>query len=143
VLYGWHMAFAFEAALRNPVVHALQHESFVIASLLVWWPAIEPKRRRLRGELWKIPYLLGARMIGMMLGMSFVLIRVPIYSAVYGSGDRRFGLTAIQDQQIAGAMMVTVDILIMVFALCYFFYKASEQADRDEQREREALLTSP
>ena len=40
-------------------------------------------------------------------------------------------------------MMVTVDILIMVFALCYFFYKASEQADRDEQREREALLTSP
>jgi cytochrome c oxidase assembly factor CtaG len=111
--------------------------------ILVWWSALEPKRRRMRGELWKIPYLLGARMIGMMLGMSFVLIRVPIYTGVYGAGDRKFGLTAIQDQQIAGAMMVTVDILIMVFALCYFFYKASEQADRDEQREREALLTSP
>jgi putative copper resistance protein D len=97
----------------------------------------------MRGELWKIPYLLGARMIGMMLGMSFVLIRVPIYTGVYGSGERKFGLTPIQDQQIAGAMMVTLDILIMVFALCFFFYKASEQADRDEQREREALLTSP
>jgi putative copper resistance protein D len=79
----------------------------------------------------------------MMLGMSFVLIRVPIYTGVYGSGERKFGLTPIQDQQIAGAMMVTLDILIMVFALCFFFYKASEQADRDEQREREALLTSP
>ena len=87
--------------------------------------------------------MLGARMVGMMLGMSFVLIRVPIYTGVYGSGERKFGLSPIQDQQIAGAMMVTVDILIMVFALCYFFYKASEQADRDEQREREALLTSP
>jgi len=43
----------------------------------------------------------------------------------------------------AGALMVTVDLCIMVFALCYFFYKASQEADRDEAREREALLTSP
>jgi cytochrome c oxidase assembly factor CtaG len=142
-LYGWHFSIFFEAAVRNPLVHALQHMSFVGIGILVWWSALDPKRRRLRGELWKIPYLLGARMIGMMLGMSFVLIRVPIYTGVYGSGERKFGLSPIADQQIAGAMMVTLDILIMVFALCYFFYKASEQADRDEQREREALLTSP
>ena len=38
--------------------------------------------------------------------------------------------------------MVTLDIFIMVFALCYFFCKASQEADRDEAREREALLTS-
>jgi putative membrane protein len=143
ILYGWHFDFAFVAALRHPLVHVLQHVSFVFAGVLIWWCAIEPQRHRMRGELWKIPYMLGARMVGMMLGMSFVLIRVPIYTGVYGSGERKFGLSPIQDQQIAGAMMVTVDILIMVFALCYFFYKASEQADRDEQREREALLTSP
>ena len=29
VLYGWHFSFAFEAAVRNPLVHALQHMSFV------------------------------------------------------------------------------------------------------------------
>ena len=142
-LYGWHFSIFFEAAVRNPLVHALQHMSFVAIGILVWWSALEPKRRRLHGDLWKIPYLLGARMIGMMLGMSFVLVRVPLYAGVYGSGDRKFGLSPIQDQQIAGAMMVTLDILIMVFALCYFFFKASQQADRDEQREREALLTSP
>ena len=142
-LYGWHFSIFFQAAVRNPLVHALQHMSFVGIGILVWWSALEPKRRRLRGELWKIPYLLGARMIGMMLGMSFVLIRVPIYTGVYGSGERRFGLSALADQQIAGALMVTVDLLIMVFALCFFFYKASQEADREEQREREALLTSP
>jgi cytochrome c oxidase assembly factor CtaG len=142
-LYGWHFSILFEAALRHPLVHALQHMTFVFIGVLVWWSALEPKRRRLRGELWKIPYLLGARMIGMMLGMSFVLIRVPIYTGVYGSGERRYGLSALADQQIAGAMMVTVDILIMVFALCYFFFRASQEADREEQREREALLTSP
>jgi putative membrane protein len=142
-LYGWHFSVFFEAAVRHPFVHALQHMSFVAIGVLVWWSALDPKRRRLRGELWKIPYLLGARMIGMFLGMSFVLIRVPIYTGVYGAGDRKWGLSALADQQIAGAMMVSVDLAIMVFALCFFFYKASQQADRDEQREREALLTSP
>jgi len=142
-LYGWHFSVFFEAAVRNPLVHALQHMSFVGIGILVWWSALNPKRRRVHGDLWKIPYLLGARMIGMMLGMSFVLIRVPIYTGVYGSGDRRFGISAIEDQQIAGALMVSVDLMIMVFALCFFFFKASQQADRDEQREREALLTSP
>ena len=61
VLYGWHFSFAFEAAVRNPLVHAAQHASFVAIGILVWWPALEPKRRRLRGELWKIGHILGAR----------------------------------------------------------------------------------
>ena len=143
VLYGWHFSLFFDAAVRHPLVHVLQHMSFIAIGTLVWWSALDPKRRRLRGELWKIPYLLGARMIGMMLGMSFVLIRVPVYTAVYGSGERRFGIGALADQQIAGALMVTLDLLIMVFALCFFFYRASQEADREEQREREALLTSP
>jgi putative membrane protein len=142
VLYGWHFSILFEAAVRHPFVHALQHMSFVAIGVLVWWSALEPKRRRLHGDLWKVPYLIGARMVGMFLGMSFVLIRVPIYTGVYGAGDRGHGLSALGDQQLAGAMMVTLDILIMVFALCFFFLRASQQADRDEQRERDALLTS-
>ena len=143
VLYGWHFSVFFEAAVRYPFVHALQHMSFVAIGVLVWWSALEPKRRRLRGELWKVPYLIGARMAGMLLGMSFVLIRVPIYTGVYGSGDRGHGFTALADQQTAGAMMVSLDLLIMVFALCFFFYRAAQDADREERREREALLTPP
>ena len=143
VLYSWHFSIFFEAAVRQPFVHALQHMSFIAIGILVWWSALDPKRRRIHGDLWKIPYLLGARMIGMFLGMSFVLIRVPIYTGVYPAGERRFGLTAVADQQIAGAMMVSLDLLIMVFALCFFFYRASQDADREERREREALLTPP
>ena len=133
VLYGWHLSFAFEGAVRNDLVHAAQHTSFVAAGILVWWSALDPKRRQLRGELWKIGHILGARMIGMMLGMAFVLIRHPVYTGVYGSGDRH-GLSALADQQLAGAMMVTLDILIMLFALAFFFWHAAQQHDRDEAR---------
>jgi putative membrane protein len=143
VLYGWHFAVFFEAAVKYPLVHALQHMSFVAIGVLVWWSALEPKRRRLRGELWKVPYVIGSRMAGMLLGMSFVLIRVPIYTGVYAEGDRGHGFSALADQQTAGAMMVVLDLLIMVFALCFFFYRAAQDADREERREREAVLTRP
>ena len=130
-LYGWHLSFAFEGAVRHDLVHAAQHASFICTGMLVWWSALDPKRRRLRGELWKIGHIFAARMTGMFLGMGFVLIRNPVYAGVYGSGDRR-GISALADQQIAGAMMVTLDILIMVFALGFFFWHAAQQYDRDE-----------
>ncbi len=140
VLYGWHLSFAFEGAVRNDFVHLAQHASFIFAGIIVWWPALEPKRRRLRGELWKIGHIIAARMIGMFLGMAFVLIREPIYTGVYSSGERR-GIDALADQQTAGAMMVALDILIMAFALAFFFWHAAQQHDRDEARERARAAT--
>jgi cytochrome c oxidase assembly factor CtaG len=137
VLYGWHLGFAFEGAVRHQLVHVAQHASFVFAGVLVWWSALEPKRRQLHGDLWKIGHILSARMIAMFLGMAFVLIRTPIYAGVYGTGERH-GISALADQQTAGAMMVAVDILIMVFALAFFFWQAARQFDRDEAAEQAA-----
>jgi putative membrane protein len=134
VLYAWHFGIFFEAAVRHPLVHALQHASFIAIGVLVWWSVLEPKRRRLRGELWKIGHILGARFLGMFLGMSFVLIREPIYTGVYGTGERALGLSPLGDQQLAGGMMVVLDILVMVFALAFFFHRAGRQHDADEQR---------
>ena len=141
VLYGWHFSFAFEAAVRHSGIHVLQHLSFVAIGVLVWWVAIDPQRRRMRGDLWKVPYFLAVRFFGMMVGMAYVAIRVPVYGDVYGRGARAHGFTALGDQQVAGALMITVDILIMVFALCFFFLRAAQDADREERRQ--ALLTSP
>jgi cytochrome c oxidase assembly factor CtaG len=142
VLYGWHLGGAFEAAVRHPMLHALQHASFIAIGVLVWWSALEPKRRRVPGELWKVPYMLGARFSGMFLGMAFVFIRVPIYEGVYGSGPRGHGLTAVHDQQLAGGMMITADIVLMVAALCFFFARAAADADRQDRAADAALLTS-
>ena len=139
VLYGWHMSFAFEGALRSPVLHAIQHESFVIASLLVWWPAIEPKRRRLRGELWKIGHIMGCRLAGMFLAMAFIIASTPFYAGYYGERPQtEHGIDPLLDQQIAGGLMMGLDIAIMFFALAFFFYRAAQDHDRAEAQERAA-----
>jgi putative copper resistance protein D len=128
LLYGWHIGFMFEAALESAPVHVLQHWSFVLGSVLVWWAPLDPKRRRLHGELWKIGHLLGARLAGMFLGMAFVIMRTPAYGA-YGDSAREHGMSPLADQQLAGAMMLGLDFLVMVFALCLFFWAAARDAD--------------
>lgn len=137
VLYLWHVPVLFEGALENGVLHALQHESFVLAALLVWWPALEPKRRRLRGELWKAAHIVGARFSGMFLGMFFIIASTPIYGGWYGEGERAFGLSPLTDQQVAGAMMLGLDAVTMLFAVAFFFFRSAQDHDRAEARERE------
>jgi putative membrane protein len=137
VLYTWHMGFAFEGALRHPFLHALQHESFVIASVLVWWSVIEPQRRRLRGELWKIGQIIGCRVAGMFLAMAFIIASTPLYGAYYGDRPLKHGISPLTDQQIAGGLMMAVDLFTMFFALCFFFYRSAQDHDIAEARERE------
>jgi cytochrome c oxidase assembly factor CtaG len=133
ILYGWHFSFAFVAALQNPVLHVVQHLSFLFGALLVWWSVIEPKRRRVPGDLWKVPYLLGARVAGMFLGMALIILRTPAYAEYYGQRARDHGLSPLTDQQVAGGMMLGLDLFVMLFAVGFFFYRSAQEHDRAEQ----------
>jgi cytochrome c oxidase assembly factor CtaG len=129
VLYAWHLGPTFTAALRNDFVHALQHQSFIAFSALVWWPIIEPQHRRLPAALWKIPYIVGARLPTMFLGMAFVVAQAPFYSSFYGTGTRADGLSALSDQQLGGAIMMVVDIVTLMVVLSVVFWRAAASED--------------
>lgn len=135
ILYGWHFRFAFQGALDNDFVHALQHQSFVLGSILVWWSVIEPRRRRLPGDLWKVPYLLGARLAGMFLGMAFIILQSPAYPDPYARTAPEHGLSAITDQQVAGGMMLVLDLVVMLFAVGFFFYRSAQEQDQADRAE--------
>lgn len=127
-VYLWHWSALFEGALRHSGVHVLQHMSFMAVNLLLWWSVIEPQRRRMGGQLWKIGYLFAARMSTMFLGMVFLFARGIVYADVYGRGLRE-GISARSDQQAAGGMMMTLDIVIMTVTMCWFFWLASAEHD--------------
>jgi len=131
VLYGWHLGPTFTAALRNDFVHGLQHESFIAFGALVWWPLIEPNKRRMPAHLWKIPYIVGARLPTMFLGMAFVVAQTPFYTSFYGTGTRTDGLSALADQQLGGAIMMVVDIITLMVVLSVVFWRASSEEPAD------------
>lgn len=131
-VWAWHYGVLFEGALEHPLLHALQHECFLAANLLLWWPVLEPQKRHMPGHLWKIGYIFAARMSSMFLGMIFVFARGVLYEGAYGSGERPLGYSPRGDQGTAGGMMMVLDILIIISALTWFFWKASQQEDRDQ-----------
>jgi cytochrome c oxidase assembly factor CtaG len=142
-VYVWHWSPLFEGALEQPLLHVLQHEAFLVANLLLWWPVIEPLRRRMGGQLWKIGYIFAARMSTMFLGMMFVFARGVLYADAYGPGMRE-GISPRADQQTAGGLMMTLDVVMMVLALCWFFWLASREHDAtgapaQSTRERAAI----
>ena len=131
-LYVWHFRFAFQGALEHPFVHLLQHWSFFFASLLVWWSVVDPKHRRVTGELWKIGHIVGMRLAGMFLGMAFILMGTQAYPW-YGQRAHMHGLDPIRDQQYGGGIMFLTDMLVMFFALGFFFWRAAADNDREER----------
>jgi putative membrane protein len=132
ILYGWHLPFAYEGALRSPALHALQHQTFIIGSLLVWLSVLEPARRRVPGGLWKIAHITGVRFAGMFLGMAFLILRAPAYEGFYGDRALEHGLTPLEDQQLAGGLMLGLDLVVMIGALTFFFLRTAQDADLAE-----------
>jgi cytochrome c oxidase assembly factor CtaG len=134
VLYAWHLGPLFEGALRNQFAHGLQHESFIVFSAFLWWPLVEPNHRRLPGRLWKIPYVIGARLPTMFLGLAFAVAQTPFYAGFYGRGLRSGGMSALEDQQLGGAIMMVVDIVTLMVVLGVVFWRAASDDDAQQAR---------
>ncbi len=55
---GWHIPKACESALSSKSRHNFEHFFFLVASLIFWWPVVQPWLARRRLNSWMvIPYL--------------------------------------------------------------------------------------
>ena len=141
-LYFWHLGPLFTEATRNPAVHALQHQSFLIANIILWWPALEPSRRPMPADLWKIAYLLAGRMGAIMMGALFLVSNRAFYPDLYGATAKQHGLSAVSDQHLGAGLMMMADVAIMMTVLAVFFAQAASQNDRLEARNDERAARS-
>jgi putative membrane protein len=98
VMWSWHLPDAYQAAVRIPAVHALEHLSFLLSSTVAWWSVVVGRRSR-RGAA-AIAALMGS-VPGIMLGSAMVLAPNPWYP-LYVTGSRA---SALVDQQVAGVIM--------------------------------------
>src|SRR3954451_20898841 len=138
LIYFWHIPALYDAALRHSAVHALQHVSFFTAGLLVWWPLIQPvpMRNRLTG-MWTFGYI-GAAKLGLAsLGMYLTWTSTVAYT-YYEHVPRVWGLSAISDQNVGGAIMMVEQSILLVTVLAVLFGRMLAQSEQDELR-RERL----
>lgn len=138
LIYFWHIPALYDAAIDSDVVHALEHASFFTAGLALWWPLVQPvpMRRRMTG-LWPFAYI-GAAKAGLAgLGLYLTWTQTVVYEH-YESVPRIWGLSAIEDQNAGGAMMMLEQSVVLLIAFVVLFVGMLAQSEADEQR-RERL----
>lgn len=102
---AWHVPAAYELTLRSENWHNCEHACFFLFGLIFWWPVIAPWPYRPRGSRWAIiPYLMGADAVNTALS-SFLCFSNEILYPSYAAQPRLFGISAINDQIAAGALM--------------------------------------
>jgi putative membrane protein len=138
LMYFWHVPALYEAAIEHPLVHLLEHMSFFTAGLAVWWPLIQPvpMRRRLTG-LWTVAYIGSAKFGLAALGLYLTWSTGVLYH-YYEGVPRIWGLSAIDDQNAGGAIMMVEQSLTFVIALVVLFVAMLSKSEADELR-RERL----
>jgi cytochrome c oxidase assembly factor CtaG len=138
LLYLWHVPALYDAAVRHAPVHALEHVSFFTAGVAVWWPLIQPvpMRRRLEG-IAPFVYIFAAKAGLAALGIYLTWSSALAYD-YYGGVPRIWGLTAVEDQNVGGAMMMVEQSVVLALVLVVLFVRMLGRSEEEERR-RERL----
>ena len=104
-MVGWHIPAAYELALRSPGWHEVEHACFLVASLLFWWPVIQPWPSRPHWPPWSIPvYLLLGDFVNSVIS-AFLVFSGRVLYPWYLTVPRLGGFSAQNDQVAAGGVM--------------------------------------
>jgi putative membrane protein len=104
-MVGWHIPAAYELALRSPGWHEVEHACFLVASLLFWWPVIQPWPSRPHWPAWSIPvYLLLGDFVNSVIS-AFLVFSGRVLYPWYLTVPRLGGFSAQDDQVAAGGVM--------------------------------------
>ncbi|MCH8900861.1 MAG: cytochrome c oxidase assembly protein [Chloroflexi bacterium] len=149
VLLITHLPFFYEWALRNEGPHFLMHAMWFAAGVLMWWPILSPTPQlpRLSHPL-QMGYLFFQSLVPAVLA-SFITFSDSVVYSFYEEAPRIWGLSPIEDQQIAGGLMklfgslILWSFLVAVFFRWYALEKTQEQGSRrtevEEERGQERL----
>lgn len=102
----WHDPVLYNLVLRNQFVHDLQHLSFFITTMLLWWHilGVAPRLHRSLSAAQRIVYTISVVPVNVIIGVVIAFAPSPIY-VHYVNVPRLMGLSVMADQMIAGILM--------------------------------------
>jgi putative membrane protein len=106
-LLVWHVPAVLTMALESVVWHAVEQSSFLGAGLLFWWPVVQPWPTVSTGPQWSTLLYLFLATLPCDVLAGFLVFSDRVAYPVYFSMPRRAGLSVLQDQQCAAALMWT------------------------------------
>jgi putative membrane protein len=127
---AWHIPALYDAALRQHELLHLEHLTYLVTGVLLWWPVLQENPWTLTDGA-RCAYLFTAFVFASPLGLLLALLPSPVYE-FYEDAPRIWDLTALADQQIAGIAMAVSEAIVFFTAFTVFFVRFMAQEDRDE-----------
>lgn len=138
-LWLWHLPAGYEATLRSEWMHTLQHASFLGTGLLFWWALLHGREGR-PGYGAAVFYLFATAMHSGALGALLAFAPTSWYPSYQGA-TAAWGLTPLEDQQLAGLIMwipAGLSYVVAGLALTALWMRESER--RAARWQKRALL---
>ena len=127
----WAIPAIFDYSAGHSLVHAIEHATLFYTGLAMWWLIIDPLPTAQRSpNARRLAYLGFTRVASACVCLPLVWLTTTAYPR-YVAAPRAYGLSALTDQQLAGAGMCFLEFLIFGIAMATVFISFLM---RDERR---------
>jgi putative membrane protein len=132
----WHLPWIYDAALENPntLLH-LEHAMYFATGLAMWWCVFQDEPHRL-GSGARAGYVFAAFMLGSPIGLVIALVPNAIYDFYVEAHHRVWGLSPLEDQQLAGMLMALEQAAVFFAVFAYWFFRFLSEEERREDVDR-------
>jgi putative membrane protein len=137
-IWLWHAPPLFEATLRSELIHTLQHLSFLGSGLLFWWALLRGREGR-TGRPVAVLYLFTTSLHTSLLG-ALLTFSARLWYPLYAPSAAAWGLTPLEDQQLAGLIMWVPAGLVYLIATLAISASWLKETERTEKTEAVALV---
>ena len=127
-LWIWHMPSLYDAALQSEAIHAVQHLCFFLSASLFWWGITHGRYGR-AGYGAAVVYIFATAMHSGILG-ALLTFSPHVWYPLYERTSTTFGLTPLEDQQLAGLLMWVPAGVTFVAGGLYFFAAWLKESER-------------
>jgi cytochrome c oxidase assembly factor CtaG len=121
-LWIWHVPALYALALRDESIHRLQHLSFFVTAVLFWWVLFHGGRHNddesLRDGA-NVLYLFATGIISGLLG-ALMMLSQRVWYPSQTVLSAQWGLSPLEDQQLAGLVMWVPLGMVYAAAALYF-----------------------
>lgn len=132
IFLGWHIPWLYQWALVDPMIHIVEHLTFMGAALLSWWPVMGPSHQ-LSAPFLKIGYIFVQKLPPTVLGAVLVFAEAPLYANYANQTVRLWGWAPLIDQQIGGVLMWVPPGIVYLLVLSFIFFRWMSDGEEESE----------
>jgi putative membrane protein len=134
----WHLPWLYDTALEHPhtLLH-LEHALYFATGVAMWWSVVQDEPHRL-GPGVRAGVVFAAFILGSPIGLVIALVPDAIYDFYVDAPERLWGLSPVEDQQLAGILMSLEQAIVFFAVFAVFFLRFLTEEERREDFEPRA-----